>query len=825
MTHSNLPAGPEPRDITPFTDVPRVYPPYTVQFTDGQQLFDIRSLYGMIRRNWWLVIALMGLGAGAGYWLFRHTTPVYFAYAMIQVDEEDQATETGIIPIYTSSFGSITTEMQIIGSRSIAEQVVDALDLQLQLVRPTRVPRDVLLEDLSVAENAPNGRLRLVRGGDPQTFRLEDISQRKIADVRIGEPVESRGLRFTLTPAAQRHQEIVLGVIPRRAAAQRIQSALRIRRPNEEDLYNNIVMVALQHPDRLMASAVPNMVTAKFIDWRREKHRKEANSTVQFLVGQLDTLNTQLREAEERLRVYREENNVVDLTTEGATKISQVSSYEVERAAIEVRRNALARVLEEVRPTSTTDPMAPSPYRRLGSHPVLLENSNVQSLLTIVNDLEGERAELLERRTVTDPDVVALTERIQDIERQLEENIQTYYRGLDNQVGHYTSIAGRSAGTLSAIPAKEQQFLRLLGEVELLRETYSLLQTRLRESEISQAVEDAGVEVIDPAIVPNRPVKPRLLTNLLMGVLLGLVLGVGGAFARESLDNTIHTRDDLKELTGVPVLGLIPSIRPAAGAVANASGRLLRRRGSGNGKALAPPAKGSESLVTEYHRTHAASEAFRSLRTNITFSSAEKVPKVFVVTSALPQDGKTTTAANLAIIFAQQGLRVLLVDGDMRRGTLHDLFKLERTPGLSNLLVEHGEMERAIHWVSLEEGTELEILPGGTVPPNPAELLSSSRAAWLIEQFRERYDAIVLDTPPLTLVTDAAVLATRADTVLFVARANQTEEGAIRFAVEQLRNVRAPVHGAVLNDVDYKRDARYGGYDYAGYSYDYSSDS
>ena len=171
---------------------------------------------------------------------------------------------------------------------------------------------------------------------------------------------------------------------------------------------------------------------------------------------------------------------------------------------------------------------------------------------------------------------------------------------------------------------------------------------------------------------------------------------------------------------------------------------------------------------------------------------------------------------------------MLLVDADMRRGIIHKLFRVPRTPGLSNILVENVDFERAIHWVQLEQGTEMDVLPTGTVPPNPAELISSPRMKWLIERLQERYDAIIFDTPPLTLVTDAAVLAAHAHTVLLVARANKTEQGAISFAMEQLRNVSAPVRGAILNDVDFKRDGRYGRYggkyDYYAYSYGYSSE-
>jgi tyrosine-protein kinase Etk/Wzc len=714
--------------------------------------------------------------------------------------------------------------MQVLGSRSIAAEVADSLKLQVRLVIPQKIERDRLMTVVAVDEDAPGGQYRLVRSSASGAFRIEDaVTGTKVGETRIDQPTAVRGIEFQLTAEAAEHSEIVFHVTSLRSAAMQLQGGLNLRQPGEE-MFMSVVLLVYQDTDPEMAAVIPNTIASKFIDYRRDAHRRQARNTVQFLTAQLDTLDTQLRTAEEELREFRERYGVVDLAVESQTRMTELSAVQAQRNEVLVQRNALSSVLAEVERDRPDDPLARSPYRRLGSHPVLLQNSNLQGLLSSLSTLEDERAELLERRTVDDPDVQAMTNRIQDLEQQMESSIRTYYQGLNAQVSNLGQVAGSPAGALSQIPAKEQQYIRLASQAQLLRETYGLLQSRLKEAEISQAVEDPNVEIIDLAVPPGGPIKPHLPNNLVMGLLFGLVLGLGTAFAREALDSTVHTREDLKDLTGVPVLGLIPRIGAAPVITA---GRLAQQlpwgsKSSGNGKALTRADGTLESLVTEYDRSNAVSEAFRSLRTNITFSSAERAPKVFLVTSAMPKDGKTTTAANLAIIFAQQGLRVLLIDGDMRRGTLHKLFHLERTPGLSNLLVERCEIERAIHWVSLDQGTELEILPGGTIPPNPAELLSSSRAAWLMERLEERYDAIVVDTPPLTLVTDAAVLAAHADTVLFVARANKTDQGAIRFAIEQLSNVRAPLTGAVLNDVDFKRDSRYGRYDYAGYAYEYS---
>src|SRR5690606_31110819 len=199
------------------------------------------------------------------------------------------------------------------------------------------------------------------------------------------------------------------------------------------------------------------------------------------------------------------------------------------------------------------------------------------------------------------------------------------------------------------------------------------------------------------------------------------------------------------------------------------------------------------------------SEAYRSLRTNITFSRLGNPPKLIVFTSPTPGDGKSTTSANLAITLAQQGLKVLLVDADMRRGSLNTVFGVDREPGLSNVLLGTVTSAEAIRSVQIAESVSLDFLSTGTLPPTPAELLGSQQMRDLLLEFEKDYDFVILDAPPLNLVTDAALLGTNADGVVVVARAGMTQKGAIEVAMDHLRHVRAPLLGAVLNDFDHER--------------------
>ena len=305
---------------------------------------------------------------------------------------------------------------------------------------------------------------------------------------------------------------------------------------------------------------------------------------------------------------------------------------------------------------------------------------------------------------------------------------------------------------------------------------------------------------MDPAVYPTEPIRPKPWLSLMVVLGVGVVVGVGGAVVAEHLDRTVRDRGELQAATGVAVLGLIPLIRPA---VADAGPRRLWVA-NGNGTAPRP------RLIGPVTAGDPAAEAYRSLRTNISFSRPSAAPKALVFTSPMPQDGKSTTAANLALVLAQQGGRVLLVDADMRRGVLDEVFREPREPGLSNVLVGSVSVADATRALRLEQGHALDFIPAGTRPPNPAELLSSEPMDRFLSEVRQRYDTIVCDAPPLNLVTDAALLGTRADGIVLVARAGVTEEESLAFAVGQIERVRATLLGAVLNGVDERRQGYYG---------------
>jgi len=768
---------------------------------------NLRDVWNLMVRNWAVLTTCLVLAIGAAWTFSSLTVPVFESVTTIRIDE-DRAANVPVLDILSdlSSGSEVDTEMEVLRSRTLAENVVDSLGLKMQVTSPKGVARTAVLTGLFIEDWSPPAEYRLIKDGTQ--FRIENLETGEphgtVSQLERG---SVPGATFLLQSSAFEFDEIHFEVETFDRAVQRLRNELGVSRPNRDA---SIITLRYESTDTQLVRSVPNLIAGRFIDRRQNIQKTEARSTVAFLEEQIDTLDGLLRDAEEALVAYSQGQQVVSLQAEADAQVTQLAALQADRSQLESNRAALQGLVDRVElEADTLGPDAPSPYSKLINFPPLLQNQAVGNLLNQLNTVVSQRTALLNLRTMQDPDVINLTTQIQQIEAQLQETALTYLDGLERQVRGLDDVLAQFSEDLERIPEQQVELARLERETTALGSVYTLLSNRLEEARIITAIEDPSVRIIDPAILPPEPIRPRTLLNLLLGAVLGGMLGVGIAFTREYMDDTIHTREDIQRATGnAPILGMIPRIRgESPSATSGATGDTGHRE---------------DRLVAGRDPRNPVSEACRSLRTNLTFSNPDDPPRVVVFTSALPQDGKSTSSANLAITLAQQGHNTLLIDADLRRGVLNNVFGTPREPGLSNVLAGHANLNEAIREVQLGHSGSIHFMPSGPFPPNPAELLGSARMKALISELETRYDFVLLDSAPLTIVTDAAVLGTKVDGVVLVARANRTEKGALTYAVEQLLNVRAPVLGTVLNDVDYRRDSRYSSrYGRYGYYYQY----
>ena len=403
----------------------------------------------------------------------------------------------------------------------------------------------------------------------------------------------------------------------------------------------------------------------------------------------------------------------------------------------------------------------------------------------IANEVQGRKDEVQvlvteERKTADHPQVRAVRALLATKESELrgavDENLTVLGGQIANQQGQLARIQAEQAN----FPGLENQLDELNIQLGLDQETVRFLKSQQYQAEITAAGATAYVSVVDSAVAAH-PLTTGGQTNLFLGALLGLILGVGAAFFLEYLDRTVRTSADVEMLLSIPVLGIIPRLRK------------IQPESDGDDRRDGLP------LLVALDPLDPAAEAYRNLRMNVMFLSTDDTPiRTLVFSSPGPNEGKSTTSINFAVMLAQQGQRVLLVDADLRRPALHKAMDVLREPGLTNLLIGDADAREAIRPNVVPN---LDLIPSGPFPPNPSELLNSQAMRRLLKKFAGAYSHIILDTPPILAVTDSAMLGTHADGVVLVLRSGETEQRAAERAVDQVRRVGVRILGAVLNEV------------------------
>jgi len=417
------------------------------------------------------------------------------------------------------------------------------------------------------------------------------------------------------------------------------------------------------------------------------------------------------------------------------------------------------------------------------------------------------------------PKVQRLQAQLKDYDQSIEKEkknilavLESDYREAQQRESLLTQALDQQKAETNHMAEKLVEYNILKREAEANKTLYEGLMTKLKETAISQGLRSSNIRVVDPAMIPSAPARPAKTRNLALAFLVGLVGGIGLALLREYLDNTVKTPDDIETLARLPSLAVVPQFTGSNGH-ANKRGLLQ-----------GPAANGHEmriELVAQHLPKSQMSEAFRALRTSILLSRADHPPQVILVTSALPREGKTTAAANLAVTLAQLGDSTVIVDADLRKPGIGRLLNLGggKYAGLSSYLAGVSSLDLVC--VPHPTIPNLVAIPTGPIPPNPADLLSSYKLADGIAELRTKFKFIVIDSPPVMAATDAVILSVQADGVLLVVRSGETPKAAFTRTRDLLNSVNCRILGVVLNAVDASAPDYYYSYRYYPYSYGY----
>jgi capsular exopolysaccharide synthesis family protein len=766
-------------------------------------VFWLRDYLGVVRRYVWVVAGITVMTVAVGASIVLKEPPVYVASAAVRL-VDTRPTLAADMPAMDRPIGNWTdpvlTQIQVLRSRAVAEAATDSSGIRLQSA--TRGLSMQYIDKVFVDPRQDADTFRMKFADDGVTAR----SSRASVFQRYGLLLSIDGVRFTV----ERYPGIRTGnllVLTRAEAIGDIMGSLTTR-PRE---MTSIIDIGSLANDPFIAQRSVNAVAKAFQAVNAQSAREQSRRRRLFIEEQLRTTDKQLDAAESRLTAFRGNSQTYSARDKFQAQQTDLADVEKKREQLLGDRRVYTALLERLeKPGGDRDAI-----RGLFFSPEVTSNPAVMQMYNELTRYETQRDSMTTgqySRSQTDPDVQSLNALIAGTTTKLIAAVKSYVSSMDARVALLEEQRSRSAGTISGLPQAEVEEGRLTREVETVRKMSDKLREELQVARIAEAVETGQVEMVDLAQSGIGPIGRGRNRKLGFALVVGLALGAVVALLLDRMNTSIRRREDVEGILRVPGLAVIPRLLSPT---LNSS--FLRRPLLG-GARKHERANGAGTLVTANNIRSTGAEAYRKLMTNLLFSVSPEL-KTLVITSAFPGEGKTTTACNLAITFAQQGRRVLLVDADLRRPYLHHMFGIECEPGLADILSARHRLSETLRPSGVER---LSLLTAGKLPPNPLEFLGSKRMKSLLKYLAARYDTVIIDTPPVLAAADASLLGVDADGVVMIVRAGQTDRDPAQQAVRQLFSVGARVVGAVLNDPD-EKVPRYGRYH--DYYYYYQAES
>jgi capsular exopolysaccharide synthesis family protein len=717
---------------------PRPLPP------PGAEDVHLRDYWEILLRYRWTALAFFVIAVASTLFATLVSEPVYKATTLIEIKAENQKVVAfqDVVQVAQIEREFYQTQYDVLRSRSLARRVIERLRLADDPVFNPPATRPGLL----AATTAWLGAL-MTRA--PQAGQAGD-----------GAMAEHRLIDRFLD---------AIDVTPRRNSY--------------------LAEVSFHSPDPTLAAAIANALAEEYVGLALDRRLHAVQKGRAFIERQLGVTKAALERSEEELQAFARANEI--LTVDTKQNIEYRKLGDLNEALTEAQHERMAK-------ESLHRQVASRASGRLSE---ITNNPVIAELTSALARLEGERAHLGETFTAEFPKVrrleaqlAALRKKIEAERRALAATLRADFEAAGKQETLLAAALQEQKKIVNDLNQRSIDYKILKREVDTNRTIYNSLLRRLKEVEVTAGIEASNIQVIDPAEVPLGPDRPRPLLNLALAVLVGAFGGVGLAFFRERLDNSIKTPEDVERHLRAPTLGVVPQLRT--------------RRANGRS------ADGTPELVVAEDPKSAGAEALRMLRASLFLATAAGPPQRLLVTSTRPEEGKTCVTINLALVLAQMGRRVVLVDCDFRRPRIHRVFGLDLERGATSFLTGSMDLGALIHTTPYG----IDVLPSGPMPPNPVELIDSALMASLLEELSHRYDFLLLDAPPAVGFADVPLLARLAGGVLFVVRAGDTSRKGAAQAIEYLRRLRAKLLGVVLNGVRTGDPGSYSAY-YGHYSY------
>src|SRR3989440_1576182 len=757
------------RSLTPYTR----YGSYEDESNGYSRL---RDYWRSVRKHLWMVIGIVVLVSGVTAMYMARQPDVYESRSGVQVDSETANNPAiGALkgnPIFLNNSSQdptyFNTQIQILTSAGLLGRVAKTLDLEHNeaFLHPQSA------QNLSFWES------------------LKGLIGFKKSQSKTKEQEE-----YVLRPNSALSNDDIAEANHLQPYVEMLQSLVSVKQLSD----TRIIEIRFKHQDSEIAGKINNTIADTFVVSNLERKTETTNSAGDFLQRRIADLQSEIRSDEEQLINYAKNHQILSLDASQNTVVDRLAGLNKQLLEAENDRKAAEAAYRAV--------LAPG---ALEAQAEATSNKSSAATEAKLAELKQRRAQLLLEYTEKYPEVKDVEQQIAMLEKQVDQvrthtesvvktNLETSYRqALQKEEALRQAFDKQRAETLTQNEAAVNYRI-IQQQIETNKSLLDGLLQRSKENEVILAGTPNNVHVVDHAAIPKTPIGPKRMQAIVLAALFALILGIALARYLDYMDDSVRTSEDVENFLRLPALTVIPSI-----------GNSARRRllSAMPGSKRNGHAGGPELLLNGSQRS-ALAESYRQLRTLVLLSSAGGAPKTLLVTSSQPGEGKTTTVVNTAIILAQTGAKVVIVDGDMRRPRLHSIFNLDNDKGLSGILASKMTEGEMLGCVQQHEESSLYLLPSGRLPPNPAELLGSDQIRSLMSVLENTFTHVVIDSPPVASFTDGVLLSSVADGVLLVVHGGAASRHIVRRSKQLLSDVGAKIFGVVLNNVTVSRHDYY----------------
>ncbi|MDM5270970.1 polysaccharide biosynthesis tyrosine autokinase [Sulfurovum sp. zt1-1] len=751
---------------------------------------DIKEIFSTIYRYKVMIILFVLIALIVSSYIAYFKPNVYKASATVEVGIERygyMARQDMLSMAMSGDAANAETEMEIIRSRFLSQKAAQEVDVTHRYYT-TRRFKEV---ELYKASPFQVGMLK----GYGISFEFYPVNEKSYRLV-VGKALDENGVEWSYDKVHEYGKEVDteyfhLNIVRVKKAA---DSKYRfvVFDPKESGIiaqggvsvqqlskFSNILQISYEDNVALRAKEFADALARAYIQQNIENKTEEAERKLNFIEEQLKYITENLKSSAMRLEEFKRSSQTVELSAKAQKTIEQISEYESQLSMVSIQEELLNTLYEQIKSGKGLETISIANLS--------LSDPSLSAMIKKLQDTTIEKKLLSEDYTEMYPEIVKLTKMIEELKNGITSTVKNLKQSTKEKRELLENSIAKHRAVLEKLPADERMFGQLQRKFVVNEKIYSYLLEKRSETAMVKAATVSNNRVIDHALHPGGPIKPKRKLIVLVGLILGLIGGIAVAFLREFLDDRIKDEEEITKRTSLPLLGNIPHIQ-----------------------------EGKESEIKVFNSPKSGvSEAFRNLRTNLQFMSFEKGSLVIATTSTISGEGKTTVSINLGAIMSMAGKKTIILNLDMRKPTLHERFGIELGQGLSSLLAGRAMLKDVIQSTQYEN---LDVITSGPIPPNPSELIQGQLMEKVLEKLKEVYDVIILDTPPIGLVTDARTLMTYADISLYIFRANLSKKDYIHNLEKITELNEIPGLGLVLNDV--KSGTGSYGYGY-GYGYGY----